>query len=85
MLIIKSDIDLRGDADTRPAPIREPRSSKDSLIIRYEPDTQKLFIDIEVFGRWIAEHTAFNMPELIELLKRDNICEGKKPKSMGKG
>ena len=25
------------------------------------------------------------MPELIELLKRDNICEGKKPKSMGKG
>tara|TARA_X000001388_G_scaffold76035_1_gene72274 strand:- start:8007 stop:10937 length:2931 start_codon:yes stop_codon:yes gene_type:complete len=85
MLIIKSDIDLRGDADTRPAPIREPRSSKDSLIIRYEPDTEKLFIDIEVFGRWIAEHTAFNMPELIELLKRDNICEGKKPKSMGKG
>ena len=85
MLIINSKADLRQDKDERPAPIREPSSAKDALVIRYEPDTKFVYIDSELLGKWVAQHTAFDMGELVELLKQKNICLGKKHKGLGKG
>ena len=85
MLMINSDVDLRKDEELRTSPIITPSSSKDSLIIRYERDTRLIFIDLDILGKWVAEHTAFDMPELIELLKRKGICLGRAQKSMGKG
>lgn len=51
MLIVKSTVDKR--MGITEAPIREPRGE---LIVRYEPDTKKLFITAKQLRDWCAEN-----------------------------
>ena len=78
-LVINGNVDRRTNVES--LPIREPMGE---LILRMEPDTQKLFIDCKPFRRFCQE-IRISVKDVINALTADGVCEGVVQKRMYKG
>ena len=78
-LVINDEIDKRTGVEM--LPILEPRGD---LVIRMEPDTQKLFIAASQFRKYCAEHQ-ITLKEVLNALMTDSIYVGTTKKRMAKG
>jgi hypothetical protein len=78
-LVINDEVDKRTGVEM--LPILEPRGE---LIIRMEPDTQKLFISAKAFRTYCAEHR-ITLKDVLNSLTSDGVYIGTVKKRMSKG
>jgi len=78
-LVINDEVDKRTGVEM--LPILEPRGE---LIIRMEPDTQKLFISAKAFRTYCAEHR-ITLKDVLNSLTSDGVYVGTVKKRMSKG
>lgn len=78
-LVINGEADRRTNVES--LPIREPFGE---LILRMEPDTQKLYIDSKIFRKFCQEIRA-TVKDVIGALTADGVCGGIVQKRMYKG
>lgn len=79
ILVVNDEGDRR--AKMAPVPLLEPRGE---LLIRYEPDTKKLFIVAGPFKKYCVEHQ-INYKHVLEQLKKKGIFIDTMNKRMSKG
>ena len=78
-LVINGETDRRTNVES--LPIREPFGE---LVVRMEPDTQKLFIDCKFFRKF-CQDLRITVKDVIGSLTSDGICQGITQKRMYKG
>ena len=78
-LVINGEVDRRTNVES--LPIREPFGE---LVLRMEPDTQKLFIDSKIFRKFCQE-IRVTVKDVIGALTADGVCGGIVQKRMYKG
>lgn len=79
ILIVNDGVDRR--SKMQEVPILEP---KRELMVRYEPDTQKVYITVAAFRRYCAMRN-IGYRETVKKLKKDGIFLDSDQKRMGKG
>jgi hypothetical protein len=78
-LVINGEVDRRTNVES--LPIREPYGE---LVVRMEPDTQKLYIDAKVFRKF-CQDIRVTVKDIIGALTAEGVCEGIVQKRMHKG
>lgn len=78
-LVINGEVDKRTGVEM--LPIMEPQGE---LILRMEPDTQKLFIVTKKLRNWCSEHQ-ITLKDVLNSLTADNVYAGIIKKRMAKG
>jgi hypothetical protein len=78
-LVINDEVDKRTGVEM--LPIAEPFGE---LIIRMEPDTQKLFIGAKKFRKWCSEHQ-ITLKDILNSLTAQGVYVGTVKKRMAKG
>jgi hypothetical protein len=79
ILVVNEEVDVRSNMHA--APILEPRSE---LLIRWEPDTQKMYIAAAPFKRDCAQFQ-INYKETMQFLTDRGVLTGKLVKRLNKG
>jgi len=79
ILIVNDGVDRR--SKMQEVPLLEP---KRELMIRYEPDTQKVYIAVAAFRRYCVLRN-IGYRETVTKLKKDGVYIGSDQKRMGKG
>lgn len=81
ILVIDDQVDKRSKMALQTRPLMEP---KQELMVRFEPDTKKLFIVAAAFNRYCTSRS-ISYRETLEKLKKEGIFKGSLNKHISKG